>query len=418
MLLLANQENSLNPLMWLEPLAQCEKLLIIQDLDGVCMGLVRDPLTRTLSTDYLQAAKQLDDCFYVLTNGEHEGRRGVNRIVEASLEPDSMAAQQGLYLPGLAAGGVQWQDRFGRVSVPGVSQEQLAFLAQVPRQLHEYLTPILQQPPFAMTAGEVARVLSITILDNAVSPTLNLNGFNEFFRDDWTLYYELQTRLVAFFDHLSETAVTKQLSDSFFVHYAPNLGTSEKGERIKWATENNIGTTDFQFMLKGAVKEVGVLVILNRYYYQLTGEYPLGEDFNALSAPANHEQLLALAQRSFDPEFMPTIVAVGDTLTSSKSAKGSYFRGGSDRGFMTLVQQIGAVFKKGNGIFWVDSSGGELNRPSVNVELLKTGASNEQVLAGISDNQDPLKINVIFKDGYRQYVDFFCQLANQRSSKN
>ena len=33
----------------LESLLATDKLLIIQDLDGVCMGLVRDPLTRTLT---------------------------------------------------------------------------------------------------------------------------------------------------------------------------------------------------------------------------------------------------------------------------------------------------------------------------------------------------------------------------------
>ena len=48
-------------------------LLIVQDLDGVCMPLVKDPLTRTLRADYVEAAAGMQNRFSVLTNGEHEG---------------------------------------------------------------------------------------------------------------------------------------------------------------------------------------------------------------------------------------------------------------------------------------------------------------------------------------------------------
>ncbi len=51
-------------------------LLIVQDLDGVCMPLVKDPLTRSLRADYVQAVAAMQNQFSVLTNGEHEGRRG------------------------------------------------------------------------------------------------------------------------------------------------------------------------------------------------------------------------------------------------------------------------------------------------------------------------------------------------------
>ena len=118
-------------------------LLIIQDLDGVCMGLVKDPLTRTLDPAYIQAARQLDGHFYVLTNGEHIGNRGVNRIVEKTFNAETVV-QEGLYLPGLAAGGVQWQDRFGSVSHPGVSDQELAFLAAVPEQISQRLQQFFQ----------------------------------------------------------------------------------------------------------------------------------------------------------------------------------------------------------------------------------------------------------------------------------
>ena len=64
---------SLDPTSLLDSLAGTENLLIIQDLDGVCMDLVRDPLSRALEPAYLQAALALDDHFQVLTNGEHIG---------------------------------------------------------------------------------------------------------------------------------------------------------------------------------------------------------------------------------------------------------------------------------------------------------------------------------------------------------
>ncbi|MEM6427534.1 MAG: glucosylglycerol 3-phosphatase, partial [Cyanobacteria bacterium P01_D01_bin.128] len=112
-------------------LANTDNLLIIQDLDGVCMGLVNDPLNRVIETDYVMAARSLDGHFYVLTNGEHIGQRGVNRIIERAFGDAEQVKAEGLYLPGLAAGGVQWQDRFGQVSHPGVSKAELAFLAAV-----------------------------------------------------------------------------------------------------------------------------------------------------------------------------------------------------------------------------------------------------------------------------------------------
>ena len=88
-----------------QQLAVADDLLIVQDLDGVCMQLVRDPLTRRLEGRYVEAAAQLEGAFVVLTNGEHGGRRGVNRLVESALGESRAPADEGLYLPGLAAGG-------------------------------------------------------------------------------------------------------------------------------------------------------------------------------------------------------------------------------------------------------------------------------------------------------------------------
>jgi glucosylglycerol 3-phosphatase len=112
---------------WIDCLATTDDLLIIQDLDGVCMALVNDPLDRQIDLAYVRATQAFDGHFYVLTNGEHTGQRGINGIIERAAEgepPD--------YLPGLAAGGVQWQTRAGDVSHPGVSEAELTFLAAVP----------------------------------------------------------------------------------------------------------------------------------------------------------------------------------------------------------------------------------------------------------------------------------------------
>ena len=62
-----------------------ENILIVQDLDGVCIPLVQDPLKREINKDYVKNVSRLRENFAVLTCGEHEGRRGVNRLVEKAL---------------------------------------------------------------------------------------------------------------------------------------------------------------------------------------------------------------------------------------------------------------------------------------------------------------------------------------------
>lgn len=81
---LHQQTLSLDHEAFVQTLATTENLLIIQDLDGVCMGLVNDPLTRSIVPEYITATQAFGEHFYVLTNGEHTGRRGVNQIVERS----------------------------------------------------------------------------------------------------------------------------------------------------------------------------------------------------------------------------------------------------------------------------------------------------------------------------------------------
>ena len=403
-----------------QTLVERENVLIIQDLDGVCMGLVKDPLTRVMEKRYIQAVRAWGDRFYVLTNGEHIGQRGVNGIVERTFKDRDLVRERGLYLQGLAGGGVQWQDRYGSVSHPGVSEAEMSFLAAVPHRIADYLQKLGQQPKYGLDSDLLAEYISSTVLDNKVSPTANLNVFHETFGDRPELYVEFQQEIAAFVNSLLEEAQQQGLKDSFFLHYAPNLGRDERGlEIMQPARGEDSGTTDFQFMLRGAIKEVGVIVILNHYYYLQTGEYPLGKDFNAREAPHNHQKLIDLVRDNFDSQIMPTIVGAGDTVTSKAiddRGQTEFKRGGSDRGFLELVQALGREFNTDNAVIYVDSSGGELkNRQALKLD--RSDPLNLQVIQGPGDPQDtedPLTLNFVFPEGHRQYIDFFCQTAEQR----
>lgn len=397
-------------------------LLIIQDLDGVCMGLVKNPLTRTLDPAYVRAARQLDGHFYVLTNGEHIGNRGVNRIVEKTFDTGTVA-KEGLYLPGLAAGGVQWQDRFGTVSHPGVSSQELEFLAAVPDQISQRLQQFFQglsdDDPKIQTCIEAA------VLDNPVSPTANLNVFYDLLADRIKIYAQLQQEMQVLTAELLAQAQAQGLGQSFFVHYAPNLGKDAQGNEIlQPATPEDAGTTDFQFMLQGGIKEAGVLAILNRYYHQRTGQYPLGADFNARQAPQSHAALVDLVKEKFDPAHMPTLIGVGDTVTSKaveENGELRFQRGGSDRNFLYLIQTLGQEFDTQNVVIYVDSSRGEVkNRKSLKQELAPisgSGTSSYRVTSGPGDDrdmEDPLTLNVVFPEGHNQYIQCFRTIAQRR----
>lgn len=399
-----------------------ENILIIQDLDGVCMGLVKDPLTRTIDPNYLKAATSLGEHFYVLTNGEHIGKRGVNGIVEKALGDSAIAKEKGLYLQGLAGGGVQWQNRYGEFSHPGVSDGEMDFLEAVPHKITAYLQELCKQPKYGLDQKKLAEYINATVLDNKVSPTANLNVFHEVFKEHPELYADLQQEIKYLMDQLLAEAKQQGLDDAFFVHYAPNLGRDENGQEVMQpARGEDSGTTDFQFMLRGGIKEVGVLVILNHYYYLRTGNYPLGKEFNARQAPRDQAALVKLVQDNFDPEIMPTIVGVGDTVTSKaveNNGKIEFKRGGSDRGFLELIQALGKEFNTGNVIVYVDSSGGEVkNRKPLKVD--RSNPNHIKVIEGIGDPrdaEDPLTINVAFPGGHKEYIDFYCQTAKNRTS--
>ena len=329
-------------------LANVENLLIIQDLDGVCMGLVKDPLSREIDLDYVRATKAFDGHFFVLTNGEHLGQRGVNRIIEKATQSAIYTRQERLYLPGLAAGGVQWQDRDGRVSHPGVSEAEMTFLQEVPQRIGHCLQEFCQAHE-AEIPGEVQHLIEAAALDNVASPTANLNVFYDRLRDRTPIYVALQEAMQGLMEDLLADAAKHGLEDSFFVHYAPNLGRDEQGmELVRFAKPGDSGTTDFQFMIRGAIKEAGVVALLNRYYQRRTGNAPLGEEFSVRQAPKQEADLLDLVQENFDPQIMPTIIGVGDTVNSTVEGDGdeqTVRRGGSDRNFLQLIQKPGPTLE-------------------------------------------------------------------------
>ncbi len=411
---LSQQTLSLDHQAFVQTLSTTDNLLIIQDLDGVCMELVNDPLTRRIDTEYVKATQSFGPHFYVLTNGEHIGRRGVNRIIERAFDVDSATLQaQDSYLPGLAAGGVQWQQRDGQGSHPGVSQAELAFLQAVPQQMEACLRDFFSSHPCPpQMAQQFDAYIASSILDNIASPTVNLNSLYPCFADDTETFVALQTAMRSHLESLLAKADSQGLTDSFFIHYAPNLGRDAAGkERVWFGSDAESGTTDFQFMLRGALKEAGVLALLNRYYHQRMGTYPLGESFSARTAPTSLESLLDLAKTAFDPELMPTIIGVGDTVTAQAKG-GEVKRGGSDRNFLQLIQNLNDVFSTGNFTVYVDSSGGELE----NRQPLKLAEENgtSRVIQGPGDSADPLRLNLAFPGGPAQYCQTFITAAAHR----
>ena len=391
-----------------QQLVDIDDLLIVQDLDGVCMQLVRDPLTRRLDRSYVESAARLQGAFAVLTNGEHEGHRGVNRLVERALGPSHSPVQEGLYLPGLAAGGVQLQDRFGTLSHPGVSSAEMDFLAAAPARMEQLLLEKLQEHLPDLPQSQLKALAQSAVLDTQVSPTINLNGAFALLPGAVGAQRGLQLMLEQLMNQLASEAEIQGLEGSFFLHVAPNLGRAADGsERIKPSAPGDVGTTDIQFMLTGSLKEAGLLVLLNQHIARRWGEAPFGESFNVRTAPHDHDGLLALVKRGVPRERMPLLVGVGDTVTSTRAEDGSsWMRGGSDRGFLQLLQDLGRWCGQPNRVVLVDSSHGEIDRPSLADDRLE----------GISDPDDPLQVDALMPEGPAQYIRWFIQLAEQRDS--
>ncbi len=387
----------------IETIINEKNILIIQDLDGVCIPLVQDPLKREINKEYLEDVSRLKGKFAVLTCGEHEGRRGVNRLVERALESKKIAKEKGLYLPGLAACGVEFQDRFSNLSHPGLKDNEIDFLAKVPKMMRSMLNNELNNYLPNLSKSSKNKLINVAVCDTRFTPTLNFNEIFNYVKNDFEKVKDLQTIMEKIMNTILEDSITHGLKNSFHLHLMPNLGIKEGKEIMKCATKTDFGTTDIQFIIKGALKEAGLLLILNEYISKKTGVYPFGKNFNVRNAPKTIKNLITLCTDKIPSDQMPLLVGVGDTVTSIKDSKANrWLRGGSDRGFLTLIQKLGESYKKKNKVIFVNSCNDQVIRPKVNGTDLK----------GISDPNDYLKFDMVINDGPEEYVEWFKQLAS------
>ncbi|WP_225866999.1 glucosylglycerol 3-phosphatase [Prochlorococcus marinus] len=380
-----------------------QNILIVQDLDGVCIPLVQDPLQREINKDYVKDVSRLREKFAVLTCGEHEGKRGVNRLVEKALDSKKTAKENGFYLPGLAACGVEYQDRFSNLSYPGLKDNEINFLAEVPKMMRSMLTNELKKFLPNLSNEKRNKLIDVAVCDTRFTPTLNFNEIFSYVKNDFQQVKDLQLIMGKIMNDLLEESKNFGLDNSFYLHLMPNLGIRDGREIMKYSTQNEFGTTDIQFIIKGAIKEAGLLFLLNKYIANKTGVYPFGENFNVRNAPKTHAQLIKLCRDKIPHEQMPLLVGVGDTVTSVKDNKdNSWLRGGSDRGFLTLIQRLGESYKKDNQVVFVNSCNEQVLRPRINGTDMQ----------GISDPNDDLKFNMIINDGPKEYIEWFKQLAS------
>ncbi len=379
-----------------------QNTLIVQDLDGVCIPLVQDPLKREINKEYVKDVSRLREKFAVLTCGEHDGRRGVNRLVEKALNSKTTAKENGLYLPGLAACGVEYQDRFSNLSHPGLQDDEINFLAEAPKVMRSMLTNELKEFLPNLSNEIRNKLIDVAVCDTRFTPTLNFNEIFSYFKNDFQKVKDLQLIMEKIMNNLLEASKNFGLDNSFYLHLMPNLGIRKGREIMKYSTQNEFGTTDIQFIIKGAIKEAGLLLLLNKYIANKTGVYPFGENFNVRNAPKTHNKLIELCRDKIPSDQMPLLVGVGDTVTSVKDDKdNSWLRGGSDRGFLTLIQRLGESYKKDNQVVFVNSCNDEVLRPKINGTDMK----------GVSDHNDDLKFNMIINDGPKEYIEWFKQLA-------
>ncbi len=377
--------------------------LIVQDLDGVCIPLVQDPLKRKINKEYVEDVSKLKEKFAVLTCGEHEGRRGVNRLVENALNSKTEAKENGLYLPGLAACGVEFQDRFSNLYHPGLKNNEINFLAKVPKIMRSMLTNELTKFLPNLSNDLRNKLIDVAVCDTRFTPTLNFNEIFNYVKNDIKKVKGLQMIMEKIMNNLLNDSINFGLEDSFYLHLMPNLGLNDGREIMKYATQYDFGTTDIQFIIKGAVKEAGLLLLLNKYISNKTGFQPFGENFNVRNAPKTINKLIELCRNKIPSDQMPLLIGVGDTVTSVNDRKtNSWLRGGSDRGFLTLIQKLGESYKKENQIIFVNSCNDQVLRPRI------TGTD----MKGISDPNDDLKFNMIINEGPQEYIAWFKQLAS------
>ena len=387
-------------------LISSKNILFIQDIDGVCIPLVKDPMTREIESKYIYAVKELGEEFFVLTCGEHEGPRGVNRIIERSLRSTIEPKNKELYLRGLAACGVEYQDNNGEISFEGVSKKELIFLSKVPSLIRPKFDLIVKNFFPKLDQEDINYHAAKSICETRFSPTINFNSLFNLISKDSDKRKLIQISFEKMMNEIIYKAESEGLKNSFFLHISPNLGNKNGKEIIKLSTKNDIGSTDIQLLIKGAVKDSGVLFLLNKFINYKTGKAPFGRNFNFRNSPKSIREKIDLCKRTIHISDMPLIVGVGDTVTSKKNGEKIYYRGGSDRSFLEFIQILGNEFGINNKIIFVDSSSGEVERPSVK----KTG------LIGISDVDDNLKFDMVFKNGPKEYISWFIELAKKRSN--
>ncbi len=388
-----------------EIIINSKSILFIQDIDGVCIPLVKDPMTRKLESKYIYAAKNLGEEFFVLTCGEHEGQRGVNRIIERSLNNIIEPKEKGLYLRGLAACGVEYQDNSGNISFEGVSKEELDFLSKVPNFMRPSFERIVRKIFPNLDEVSINKHASKSICKTRFSPTINFNSLFDLVQDDSYKRKIIQKSFEDIMNQIIYKAESQGLKNSFFLHISPNLGSNNGNEIIKLSTKNDIGSTDIQLLLKGAVKDSGVLFLLNKFIEEETGKAPFGRNFNSRNSPKTIKEKVDFCRKNIKLKDMPTIIGVGDTITSQKISNKSYSRGGSDRSFLELIQLLGKEFRSNNKIIFVDSSSGEVYRPSTKISGFE----------GISDDEDNLKFDMVFQNGPKEYIEWFTEFVGNRS---
>ena len=382
-----------------------KNILFIQDIDGVCIPLVKDPMTRELQSKYIYAAKALEEEFFVLTCGEHEGQRGVNRIIERSLESTSEPKNKKLYLRGLAACGVEYQGSDGVVSFEGISKRELDFLSKVPRLMKPKFELIVRNIFPNLCQEDLNSHASKSICETRFSPTINFNSLFDLVKKDHDKRILIQKSFEKMMNEILFEAESEGFKNSFFLHISPNIGSKNNSEIIKLSSINDIGSTDIQFLIRGAVKDYGVLFLLNKFIENKLGEAPFGSNFNFRKSPKSIKEKIDLCKKRIKAEDMPLIIGVGDTVTSQKNLEENNFsRGGSDRSFLEFIQSLGNEYGNNNKILYVDSSSGEVERPSTK----KTG------LKGISDSKDKLKFDMVFENGPDEYINWFIEVARKR----
>ena len=94
-------------------------------------------------------------------------------------------------------------------------------------------------------------------------------------------------------------AESEGLKNSFFLHISPNLGNKNGREIIKLSSQNDIGSTDIQLLIKGAVKDSGVLFLLNKFIEDKTGKAPFGRNFNFRNSPSSIAGKIDLCKELF-----------------------------------------------------------------------------------------------------------------------